>query len=687
MRAALLLALFALGLAAAGAAVVRSSGPVRPGSRWSLSERLQALRIDRALLGSDRALQGIDRSPSLDAQKSAALTLRGDKALFEVHEPAGPVLLRCPATGNLPVLYASYAASGGAAGCEAQAADDGGDVRLYELAGRASPPLPGEAATLADEQLQAALYLPALAVTSGAPLSAMKPGRLSACGAGQANCALSLSAGAIVYCGDLRTCAEGACFQGRTEEIQPDEVAASLAYAQAATSRGAQISEAITPATAQRFVESPPWGAEGPGSAETARDLRGFFDKHPRGLCLYLRGLDVERPREARLAAEAMAFPIFAPFDPRAPERISPLFKDLQRALDDEGAAARLSCDLPGEQACKDKRERTVAQLRAALGKLGPPLAGIERDELAWHVGASGPFQLSVFDGLRVRLESKGDVAKSRSQRGKLVVSYQPLWPESMAERRARCQAQGSVCLFRAVWGSAGQPDPGFDSLVGLFARPGTNTRCVRRLFDALAASKDLPRLQTMVREPLDEPGRCARPTSLLPQANCATPTAPYGSSGGGGCGPVRLAFFADEPWARLAADVASVAARQGIAVQLSQATARGGDEGDVLLSAATSYTRADFPSLAPLAGPLVSPRGRDLLDEYEASLAFPADAPRSRAEVLALLEEDVARRGPAPIFTLAFAQPRSLALPEEQAEPARSPWYLPRLYAAWTSR
>jgi hypothetical protein len=672
MRAVILLALFVLGLAAAGATVVRSSGPVRPASRWSLTERLQALRIDRAL--------------PLEAQKQASLTLQGDKALFEVREQAGPVLLRCPAGGNLPVLFASYVTSGNAAGCEAQAADDGGDVRLYELAGRASPPLPGEASTLTEEQLHDALYLPALAVKPGAPLSALKPGRLSACGAGQVNCALSLSAGAIVYCGDLRTCAEGACFQGRAADIQPDDVAASLAYAQAGPSHGAQISEAITPNTAPRFVESPPWGAEGPGSAETAHDLRGFFAKHPRGLCLYLRGLDVERPKDAELAAAAMAFPVFAPFDPRAPERISPLFKDLQRALDDEGAAARLFCDLPGEQACKDKRERTVLQLRAALGRLAPPLAGIERDELAYHVGASGPFQLAAFDGLRVRLESKGDVAKGSRQRGKLLVSYQPLWAESMAERRARCQSQGSVCLFRSVWGSAGQPDPGFHSLVGLFARRGSSTRCVRRLFDALAAARDLPRLQAGAREPLDEPGRCARPTALLPQGSCASAAAPYGSSGGGDCAPVRLAFLADEPWAKLAADVASAAARQRVPVQLASAGSRGGDEWDVLLTAAASYTRTDLPSLASLAAPLVSSRGRELLDEYEASLAFPRDSSRPRAETLAMLEEDVAR-GPAPVFALAFAQPRSVAVPEEQAEAARGPWYLPRLYAAWASR
>ena len=46
-----------------------------------------------------------------------------------------------------------------------------------------------------------------------------------------------------------------------------------------------------------------------------------------------------------------------------------------------------------------------------------------------------------------------------------------------------------------------------------------------------------------------------------------------------------------------------------------------------------------------------------------------------------------MARAGPAPLLALAFVQPRSLAIPEEQADAARSPWYLPRLLAAWAAR
>ena len=638
MRAAFLLVLFALGLAASAAVVVRSRGPVRV-TTFSVAENLQMLRVNRGAV----------------SDKTALLSVRGDKALFEVREQAGPVLLQCPLHADLPALFASYAATGTAAGCAAQAADDGGDVRLYDLSGQVSPPLPGEATTLTEEQLHEALFLPALRAGT---VSAMKPGRLTACAAGQAsNCALILSAGTLLYCGELRTCNEGACFQGHSgDDLQPDEVAASL-YASSSL-----VSEAITATTVARFVEAPPWGNVGPGAAETAHDLRGFFDKHPRGICFHVRGLDTERPREALLAAQALSFPVFAPFDPRAPERATPLLREQQRAAADEDALAKLfsRCDLPDDQACRDRRDRIGLQLRSALGKLQPPLAGIEREELPYHVGSSGPFQLAAFDSLRVRIESKLDVAKSKTARGKLVVNYQPLWPESLAERRARCD--GGVCVFRSLWGNAGKTDEGFDSMVGLFTR-GANARCVRKLFNALAASEELPKLQQDVREPLGEPGKCARPTALLPQGSCATPANPYGQTAGT-CGPLKLGYLPYEPWARVATEIAAIAARSKIDVQLVE-----GENADVLLSAASNYAKADFPNLTKLIGQSVS--RKELLER-----------PRPEA-----LEADVAREGPAPIFVLAFVQPRSIAIPEEQSEAARSRFYLPRLFAAWSAR
>ncbi|HEX4385804.1 MAG TPA: hypothetical protein VH083_22760 [Myxococcales bacterium] len=649
MRAAFLLLLFALGLGAAGAAIARSRGPVRI-QGFSISEALQMLRINRGAV----------------SDKTALLSVRGDKALFEVRDPAGPTVLQCPLHGDLPALFAGWAATGSAAGCAAEAADDGGDVRIYDLGGQLSPPLPGEAATLSEEQLHEALYLPALQLRQGSTLSVLRPGKLAACAPGQANCALGLSAGTLFYCGELRTCAEGACFQNHASDIQPDEVAASLAFAQANEATPA-ISESVTATTAARFIESPPWGNIGPGAAEMAHDLRAFFDQHPRGLCFDVRGLDVERPREALLAARALAFPVFAPFDPRAPERATPLLRDLQRAALDDDALARLfpHCDLPDEQACRERRDRLGLQLRATLGKLQAPLPGIEREELPYHVGSSGPFQLTAFDSLRARLESKLEVAKSKTGRGKLTVSYQPLWPASLAERKARCTS--GVCIFRSLWGAAGKPDEGFDSMVALFAQK--NAPCARRLFNALAGSNALPALQQAVRVPLGEPNQCARPTALLPQGNCATPAAPYGPAPDS-CGAVKLAYA--EPWGHAAREIAAAAARERVAVQVVEG------DGDVLLGAASNYAKADFPSLARLAGSAVSSRGKTLLESFDAG---------GHPSALPLLEADVAREGPAPIFVLAFVAPRSVAIPDEQAEAARSRSYLPRLLAAWSAR
>src|SRR5262249_56948453 len=74
---------------------------------------------------------------------------------------------------------------------------------------------------------------PAGAAASEAPGAVLEPGRLDACGPGDSNCTVSKAASALLYCGVVRTCAEGACFQGQTADIRPDDVAASLYYYQA----------------------------------------------------------------------------------------------------------------------------------------------------------------------------------------------------------------------------------------------------------------------------------------------------------------------------------------------------------------------------------------------------------------------------------------------------------------------
>jgi hypothetical protein len=51
------------------------------------------------------------------------------------------------------------------------------------------------------------------------------------------------------------------------------------------------------------------------------------------------------------------------------------------------------------------------------------------------------------------------------------------------------------------------------------------------------------------------------------------------------------------------------------------------------------------------------------------------------------MLEDDVARSGPAPIYPLAFLRPATLVIPEAQGEAAHSPWYFARLLQAWSTQ
>jgi hypothetical protein len=735
------IALAVAGAAASGTAYVRSSGPVRPASPWSLSERLGALRIDRAL------------PPALN--KPATLTVRGTHAVLKVREATGPVLLKCPLRGDLSGAYASYATSRAPGECETQAVDEVGDVLLYEVSGRVSPLCPGQYATLSEQQLHNALFLPAFQTANGdgAPAAVLKAGRLSQCAAGESNCALSRAAGALLYCGDLRTCAEGACFSGK--EIEPDDVAASLYYYQALAQAktpsqvapaacgpvpmsvhlASLIGEAVTAASAQRFIEAQPWNAAtlaGSGSGETAADLRAFFNRHPRGICLVMSGVDLSRPRDAEMAAQSLAFPVFAPFDPKAPSRATPLLKALQRAAFDDDAMTALfaRCELPSERACAQKRERMAAQLRASLGKLQPALGNLASDEIPYHLGGSGPFHLADYDFLHLSLESAAEVAKAKGSKSRLMIGYQPLWPESVAEKRMACLQQPGICLFRALWGPsevkglrAAPDDDGFESLVALFARRDANTRCVRRLFNALASAGEdrLMELQRDLREPVgagenrapcDSRARAA--AGLVPRASegaCAPADGtPFGEGGSGDCRPVSLVYVQEEPWAGAAARIAAIAASQRVAVSVSGIKASEVHRGplgswDVLLTVASNYTNRNYPTLVPLlhpagnqnlsGGQAVSEAGRALLAAYEASIVFPppawlgATAPQAmpRAESLKLLEDDVARAGPAPIFPLAFLRPATLAIPESQTDAAHSPWYLARLLQGWSEQ
>src|SRR5207244_6156574 len=130
------------------------------------------------------------------------------------------------------------------------------------------------------------------------------------------------------------------------------------------------------------------------------------------------------------------------------------LLRSLQRAAFDEETMAALfgRCEPGGEKACKLKRERMAAQLRASVGKLQTPLTNLAADEIPYHVGSSGPFHLADYDALHVSLESSGEVAKAKGARSRLMISYQPLWPESVGDKRLQCLQQPGICLFRALW-------------------------------------------------------------------------------------------------------------------------------------------------------------------------------------------------------------------------------------------
>jgi hypothetical protein len=752
-------ALLALaGAAASGAAYVRSSGRIRPASEWSLAERIGALRVERTLPGAVR--------------KQATFALRGDHALFKVREATGPVLLKCALRAGADVTdaFLSYATGGAPPGCEMQAVDEVGDLLIYEVSGRVTPLCPGQYATLSEQQLHDALFLPALrstrrgpqsAAAGDAPAAVLQPGRLEACGAGEANCAVSKAASALIYCGVVRTCAEGACFQGQTADIHPDDVATSLYYYQALAQAktpssiapaacgavpmsvhlSTLVSEAVTATTASRFIDSQPWNAatlSSAGSAETAGDLRAFFDRHPRGLCLYIRGIDVERPRDAEMAAQSLAFPVFAPFDPRASKRATPLLRALQRASFDDETMANVfaRCDLSGERACRLKRERIAAQLRSSLGKLDPGLANLAADEIPYHVGASGTFHLADYDLLHVSLESSAEVQKAKGARSRLMIRYQPLWPESVAEKRLQCQQQPGICLFRGLWRVAASArsrpsladaagEDGFESLVALFARRDANTRCVRRLFNALGTSTPdrLLELQRDLREPIaagENRAACdprARAiTGLVPRSQegsgCpdAPPLAPFGDVAEKGCRPISLVYVQEEPWAGAAARIATIAASQGVAASVSGIKASEVHRGslgswDVLLTVASNYYNRTYPTLVPLLHPAGNQNlsggqaisevpGKELLTGYESSIVFPppswlgpaGTAPPTRAESLRRLEEDVARSGPAPIYPLAFLRPGTLVIPEAQAESAHGRWYFAQVLQAWSA-
>src|SRR5207249_11709396 len=205
-----------------------------------------------------------------------------------------------------------------------------------------------------------------------------------------------------------------------------------------------------------------------------------------------------------------------------------------------------------------------------SVGKLQTPLTNLAADEIPFHIGASGPFHLADSDTLHVTLESSVEVPKAKGAHARLMVRYQPLWPESVAEKRLQCLQQPGICLFRALWSldpparAADAGEDGFESLVALFARRDGNTRCVRRLFNALASAGEdrLLELQRDLREPVGAgenrapcDTRAHARTGLAPTADglagSCGPTAerPFGESVADDCRPLSLVYVLEEPW------------------------------------------------------------------------------------------------------------------------------------------
>src|SRR5207247_1316987 len=226
-------------------------------------------------------------------------------------------------------------------------------------------------------------------------------------------------------------------------------------------------------------------------------------------------------------------------------------------------------------------------------------------------------------------------------------------WPRSGCNA---CSSQASASS--APCGTSIRPrnrssgEDGFESLVALFARRDSNTRCTRRLFNALASAGDdrLLELQRDLREPVGAgenrapcDARSRALSGLVPRSDDGTSCPeipadrPFGESPDEGCRPVSLVYVQEEPWAAAAARIALIAASQHVAVSVSGIKASEVHRGalgswDVLLTVASNYYNRRYPTLVPLLHPagnqnlsggqaISESPGRQLLTLYESSI------------------------------------------------------------------
>jgi hypothetical protein len=450
MRALVSIALFIAGVSAAGAVWLRSSGALHPRDPHSLVERLAVLRLQRAT------------SPAPEG----SLSVQGELTRLRLEGASGATEIACE---NGAQLSRALGRSGDAsARCTEQAIDESADVIFYDVGGRAPALCPAQWDGATEEQLQHALYLPALA-PEGAPAGALTSGGFSSCNGDDSSCALTSAPGVAIVCGVVRSCAEGACAQGAREDLSPEDIAASFLYEQALArdGRGAApdcagtvhaqpapfLSEVITAATAAPFAEDEPWALRGlasPGSAATAAGLRRYFAQKPRGVCFLVKGLELERTQDADRVARALAFPVFSAADPQTQGRATPIARALQAAANSDAKLKALlpACELD-EQDCAKKRERAATILRAWLSGLKPPISSAGAESIAAHIAMSGPFRFASRGPFHLELRSAP--LKSGPASAMLTVRQQLLAPELLHGAVLRCEGPHKLCVYRGL--------------------------------------------------------------------------------------------------------------------------------------------------------------------------------------------------------------------------------------------
>lgn len=718
--------------------------------------------------------------------------------------------LECTVPANTPLAvlrrYADFAARGVIS--EECTSYDGSEIAVHEVNGDARPVCPGQYASLADQQLHNALFLPALsqgvhvgdsgsgAATgggSGEPaggdaeafsvLEAPPRGSVDTwqCSADRpVNCAVTATA-PVLYCGRIRRDAAFLLANGRRRPVRPHDVATSLYYYRGLSAvrdpdaltqldcgsltssvyAHALVSEVLTADTYEDYLQA--FFARSPlvaGSialhelvqqrALRERWLRerlsqAFADD--RAVCFEVPVMQLVSGDEAARKLErtvrlALAFPVFAPFDARDVDVVSPLLTRVHQVATapQQPPADPLGRELYGAFAYDYRTQepdpttwaRMRRQLQAALGALRLP-RDYEKLKGFRYVAGSGDFRVSRFSqGLGYELQGYGRGAAAGVGR---TLKYRFVWEEELPERIAECRRAGGTCFFRGVLGQvdalagpgvhASRPVRGeYVSMLGLFARRhGSDLRCTRLALESLV-SKPQPDLLASIYDRLQAGSqpRFGWPTEwrefgLLPSslASSRYPEVQRGTPGSqtAACNaPLSLAYVQEQPFEPVARRLAQILAEAGFAVQLQAVPAAqayrhaaSDYEWDVLLAVANYYTNRNLRTLLSLlkAGSRNNlAQGEVLADaqevctwmRYEATLVDPQPpwmhlatgcADEARPDFLAALHsvEASVHAGPAPILPLLYFEPTALKMPASAPQSAQDPYLYARILHA----